>query len=211
VEEAVTVTRWTRRLLFGAVALLVPALAGCEAGFNAPTLEYHPATNGVSTVERGISISNLFVLGPQLGSTLPAGGRASVFVALESKTGDRLVKVSAPGTASSAKLSGGSVTLDPGTLVDLSGPEPSIVLTGLTNPLDGGRTVQLQLQFANAGTVSLQVPVLPNAYEYSTFSPPAVPTPTASATPTPGGSAHPSPNASGSQAGQPKTSASPSR
>ena len=36
-------TRWNRRLLFGALAVLVPVLAGCEAGFNAPTLTFHPA------------------------------------------------------------------------------------------------------------------------------------------------------------------------
>ena len=39
-------TRWSRCLLFGALAVLVPALAGCEAGLNAPTLEYHPAAFG---------------------------------------------------------------------------------------------------------------------------------------------------------------------
>ena len=35
-------TRWNRRLLFGAMAMLVPVLVGCEAGLNAPTLQYHP-------------------------------------------------------------------------------------------------------------------------------------------------------------------------
>ena len=74
-------TRWNRRLLFGAIALLVPALAGCEAGLNAPTLEYHPATFGANTVQNGISFGNLFVLGPPLGTARPAGGRAGVFLA----------------------------------------------------------------------------------------------------------------------------------
>ena len=46
IEEAVKVTRWNRRLLFGAIAVLVPALAGCEAGLNAPTLDFHPARAG---------------------------------------------------------------------------------------------------------------------------------------------------------------------
>jgi len=52
------VTRWNRRLLFGAIALLVPALAGCEAGLNAPTLEFHAASNGVTVTRNGISIDN---------------------------------------------------------------------------------------------------------------------------------------------------------
>jgi hypothetical protein len=46
------VTRWNRRLLFGAIAVLIPVLAGCEAGQDAPTLAYHPASNGVSVTER---------------------------------------------------------------------------------------------------------------------------------------------------------------
>ena len=35
-----------RRFLIGALALLIPVLAGCEAGNNAPTLEFHPAAAG---------------------------------------------------------------------------------------------------------------------------------------------------------------------
>jgi hypothetical protein len=72
------VKRWNRRLLLGAMAVLVSALAGCEAGFNAPTLEFHPASSGVSTEHNGISIDNLFVLGSPVGAELPPGGQARV-------------------------------------------------------------------------------------------------------------------------------------
>ena len=48
-------TRWNRRLLFGAIAVLVSALAGCEAGLNAPTLTFHPANFGVDTTQNGIT------------------------------------------------------------------------------------------------------------------------------------------------------------
>jgi copper(I)-binding protein len=190
------VTRWTRCLLAGAIAILVPVLAGCEAGLNAPTLEYHPASFGVSTTVDGIDIDNAFVLGPALGETLPAGGQAGAFMALSTQdSGDRLLSVSAPGTASSVTLVNGPVTLTPGALVDLNGATPEIVLNGLTTPLNGGETVQLVLAFANAGAVSLSVPVEPNAYEYATFSPP-VPSPS------------PSPSASLSAADKNKAKAS---
>jgi len=129
------VTRWNRRLLFGAIALLVPALAGCEAGLNAPTLAFHPASNGVSVVKNGITIDNVFVLGPALGSALPAGGRAGVFLALLAPDGDRLVSVTAPGSAKSVKLADGSVDLPQQQLVNLAGPAPKVVLTGLTTIL----------------------------------------------------------------------------
>jgi copper(I)-binding protein len=172
------VTRWTRRLLIGAIAILVPVLAGCEAGLNAPTLEFHPASNGVSTTVNGIELDNVFVLGPQLNQTLPAGGQAGVFLAMSSQDHDRLVSASAPGAASSVQLLSGPVTLTPGATVYLTGPAPLIVLNGLTNPLSGGEMVHLVLTFANAGVVPLVVPVEPAAYEYTTFSPP--PTPSAS-------------------------------
>jgi copper(I)-binding protein len=202
------VTRWNRRLLFGAIAVLVPVLAGCEAGNNAPTLEFHPASSGVSVIDSGISVDNAFVLGPALNATLPAGGRAGVFLALEAQNGDRLVSVSAPGAATSAQITGGSVNLAAQSLVDLSGPSPQIVLTGLTKPLTGGQTIQLVLTFATTGTITLDVPVLPRAYDYATYSPPAIPTPTASPTASASASGTASPAASGTASGSP--SASPS-
>ena len=171
-------TRWTRRLLIGAIAILVPALAGCEAGYDAPTLQYHSASSGTSTTINGIELDNVFVLGPALNQTLPAGGQAGVFLALSAQDHDQLVSASAPGTASSVQLLSGPITLSPGALVNLSGPAPLVVLNGLTSPLSGGESVRLVLIFANAGAVTLQVPVLPAAYDYATYSPP--PTPTAS-------------------------------
>jgi hypothetical protein len=186
------VTRWNRRLLFGAIALLVPALAGCEAGLNAPTLAFHPASNGVSVVKDGITIDNVFVLGSALGSALPDGGRAGVFLALLAPNGDRLVSVTAPGTAKSVKLAGGSVDLPQQQLVNLAGPTPKVVLTGLTTPLTGGQTVQLVFTFAEAGSVTLSVPVEPRAYDYATYAPPPTPKPE------PKPKAHPSATPTGS-------------
>ena len=196
--------RWNRCLLLGAMAVLVSALAGCEAGFNAPTLEFHPASSGVSTEHNGISIDNLFVLGSPVGAELPAGGQAGVFLALEAQNGDRLLAVSSPGSASSVKLADGPVDLPAQTLVNLGGPVPTIVLTGLINPLSGGDTVQLTLVFAQAGAVTLGVPVEPHSYYYATYSPPPIPTPTAQPT----GSASAGAPAPGSATASP--SASPS-
>jgi copper(I)-binding protein len=173
------VTRWNRRLLVGALIMLVPALAGCEAGYNAPTLKFHEASFGVSTIVDGINIDNVFVLGPAPGSTLQAGGQAALFMSLQAPNSDQLTSISAPGTASSVQLGNGPITLSPNTLVDLSGPSPLLTLNGLTKQLSGGDTVKLVLSFATAGTVNLTVPVEPAAYEFATYSP--APTPTASA------------------------------
>ena len=172
-------TRWTRRLLVGAIAILVPALAGCEAGQDAPTLQYHPASEGFSTVSDSIRIDNVFVLGPAPNQTLPAGGQAGVFLSLSAQNSDdKLIAVSAPATSSSVQLITGPIALPQGQVVNLSGPHPEIVLNGLTNPLSGGETVRLTFTFTNAGVVTLLVPVEPAAYEFATYFPP--PSPTAS-------------------------------
>jgi copper(I)-binding protein len=189
------VTRWNRRLLFGAMALLIPALAGCEAGFNAPTLTFHPASSGVSVMKDDITIDNVFVLGSALGSTLPAGGRAGVFMDLLATDGDRLDSVTAPGAATSVQVTGGSVDLPQQQLVDLSGPSPKVVLSGLTAPLSGGQTVQLVLNFAEAGSITLDVPVEPRAYDYASYAPPAKPKPTPKAKAHASATASPSPSA----------------
>jgi copper(I)-binding protein len=175
-----TVTPWTRRLLVGAIAIMVPALAGCEAGLNAPTLQFHPASVGNNTTAPGgITIDNAFVLGPAPGATLPAGGQAGLFLSVEAANGDTLTSIKAPGVASSVQLGNGPITLSPNNLVKLGGPAPLLTLDGLTSPLSGGETVTLYFQFANAGQVTLTVPVEPAAYDFSTYSP--APTPTTSA------------------------------
>jgi copper(I)-binding protein len=179
------VTRWNRRLLFGAMTLLLPALAGCEAGLNAPTLQYHPANFAANTIQHGISFSDLFVLDTANNGAGVAGGRAGVFLSLYAQNGDRLVSVSAPDTASSVKIAGGSVNLPADAAVNLSGPVPKVVLTGLTNPLQGGQTVTLSFKFAKAGTITIAVPVEPKSFDYATYSPPAIPNPAPSARPKP--------------------------
>ena len=169
-------TRWSRRMLFGALAVLVPALVGCEAGMDAPTLTYHPAAFGGYATHDGITIDNAFVLAPASGAAVP---RAGVFFAVTSQDGDRLVSISAPGTASAVTIAGGGITLPPQAPVDLTGPVPQVVLTGVSSQLTGGQTIPMTFTFARAGTVAMQVPVEPQSYEYATFSPPpALPTPT---------------------------------
>jgi copper(I)-binding protein len=199
------VTRWKHRMLFGALAVLAPALVGCEAGFNAPTLEFHPAAFGAYASKNGVSISNAFVLGPSPSGPEVAGGRAGVFLAITAENGDKLVSASAPGTASAVQIIGGSVRVPAAAPVTLTGPVPRVVLTGLANPLQGGDLVTLTLTFAEAGTIAMTVPVQPKAYEYATFSPPATPSPAA----TKKGKAKPPVGASASGSASPGSTASP--
>ena len=173
------------RLLLGAgvLALLVPAVAGCEAGQDAPTLEFHSASFGAHTVFNDIQITNAFVLGAPAGSTLPSGSSASLFVSLYNRgdNSDTLMSATAPQTAGSISLSGGTVALPANAApVNLTGPQPDVVLENLTKPLRGGSTIPVTFDFQHAGTVTLQVPVEAQSFQWATFSAPAA---------TPGGAA----------------------
>jgi copper(I)-binding protein len=173
-----------RRLLIVAAVALVPAVAGCEAGNNAPTLQWHYPTEGAGTAVPGthISIRNVFVLGSKESTVLPAGRSASLFFALVN-TGnpDRLLSIQAPGTATAVTIPGGSIPLTAARAVLLTGPRPRAVLTGLTRPVATGTVITLVLNFKKAGTVRLRVPVLAGSPQFATFSPPPVPTPTPTA------------------------------
>jgi hypothetical protein len=191
-----------RRLFVAAVAALIPALAGCEAGANAPTQQWHPPTNGAGTVVHGIDIRDMFVLGASPPAALAAGQSAGLFLALyNTGSPDRLLSMSAPGTATSVQLPGGTVSLAPGKEILLSGPEPKVILTGLTRELPGGGALRVVMNFQNAGRVVLNVPVLAQAQYYSTFSPAPSPSPspkatrTGKATATPGATSTPGPSA----------------
>ncbi len=163
-----------RRILIGALALLVPALAGCEAGNNAPTLEFHPAANGAYGTADAVTVDNAFILGGRNNTLLASGSSASMFLYLYNGSGsaDKLLSVSAPGTATSVQIAGGSVTVPATGAADLSGPEPQIVLHDLTSALASGKTVTVDLTFQNAGALSLTVPVQGRTSYYSSYSPP---------------------------------------
>jgi periplasmic copper chaperone A len=176
-------------LLAGTVAtLVVLALAGCEAGADAPTQEFHPASSGASKVVGGISISDVFVLAAPNGSSLPQGSQASMFMGLfnNGSSSDQLVSVTTS-AARSVSINGGSVTLPSDEGVNLTGPQPQIVLEGLSQSLTGGQAIDVTLNFANIGPVTLDVPVEPQSFYYSSLDQPTAtptPAPSISATPT---------------------------
>ena len=182
-------SHWTagpRRLVVLAIAALIPALAGCEAGNNAPTQEWHQPTDGAGIVHDNIAIRNVFVLGAPLGATLPAGQSAGLFLALiNDGSPDKLLSITAPGTANRVALPGGAVRLASQQAVLLTGPVPQVILEDLTRPLAGGGSVRLVMNFQNAASVTLNVPVMPQAQYYSTFSPAPGPTPSPSVSPSP--------------------------
>jgi copper(I)-binding protein len=222
-EEAFAVIRASSgktaagRLLLGAgvLALLIPAIAGCEAGADAPTLEFHSASSGAHTVFNGIQVTNAFVLAAPTGSSLPSGSSAGLFVSLYNRndSSDTLMSATAAGWAANVSLSGGTVPIPSNSApVNLTGPQPQVVLENLTKSLSGGTTIPVTFVFEHAGKLTLQVPVEPQSFFWATYSAPAAspagaavhskqtatPITGASSTATPSGTATPAGGASAS-------------
>jgi len=193
-----------RRLLIGAVAVLIPVLAGCEAGNNAPTLEFHPAANGAYDTAASISVIDAFILGGPDDTPLAPGSSASMFLTVYNgaSSADKLVSAAAPGTAGSVQLTGGSLTIPAQASTDLAGPVPKVVLQDLTSALPSGHTVPVVLTFQNAGVMTLSVPVEAQSAYYSSYSPPP---PSAS----PGKGAKPGASGAATPSATPSAKASP--
>jgi copper(I)-binding protein len=194
---------YSRRVLIAVAAALIPMIAGCEAGTNAPSLHWHQPTDGTYHAIGAITISNAFVLGAPIGAALPIGQNAGLFLGLVNiGKPDKLLSISAPGTAQSVRLPGSQVVLATQRAVLLTGPAPTVVLENLLRPLTGGSIITITLTFQNAGTVTLKVPVMPRAQFYTTLQPAPAPT-----TPSPKA---PSPSSSTSQSKSASPSPSPS-
>ena len=177
-----------RGLAAVAAASLIPAIAGCEAGANAPTQQWHQPTPGASAiVNNTLRINNMFVLGPAPGFSLPRGASAGVFLALTNNgIPDRLLSITAPFAATSVRVPVGGISLGHQQSLFLTGPSPRVLLVRLTRVLTGGQYIRVNMNFQNAGHVSLLVPVMPRAAFYGTFSPaPLLLRPNIPASPTP--------------------------
>jgi copper(I)-binding protein len=84
-----------------------------------------------------------------------------------------------PGASGSSAPAGAPPVAPPST-------SSKVILRGLTKAYSGGETVRLTLRFQQAGTISLNIPVVPRNGYYGTYSPaPALPTPSATPPPAP--------------------------
>jgi hypothetical protein len=172
-----------RRLVLVAALALVPVLAGCEAGTDAPTQAFHyPTDTAGKVVGHYLSVLNVFVLGSSLGSSLAKGHNAALFLNLvNTGPADRLVSITAPASADSVTLPAGGVPIgSQQSVLTLSGPRPAAYLKDLTRTLRNGTDITIVLHFLKEGPVQLQVPVMPRATHFTTYGPPPSPSPSGS-------------------------------
>ncbi|MFG1753459.1 copper chaperone PCu(A)C [Streptosporangium sandarakinum] len=194
-------TRNSRRWAIAAAAFLAaaPVLAGCGTGEDANTSKpYHP-TEAVTVRQNGIDISQAFFLGPEPGSKIQAGGAIPLYMSLvnSARTADQLVGVGIDPAVGTAKIPA-PVELKTGQGVRIGTPTPTIVVEGLKQPLGGGESIKIQLQFANAGIIPVTVPVITRSREFATLAPApgGDQSSTPSASPSEGATASPSPSPS---------------
>jgi hypothetical protein len=189
----VTSTSRGRVIAIAAFLAASPALAACGAGFDANTnAPYSPTDAGVliqdsasgkSYGKNGVMISQAFILGPNSGEQIAAGGSAPLYLAMLSESGnDSLTAITPDAAMASSVKTAGPVQLTP----DALAKTPNVLVEGLKKPLRGGESVRLTLKFQNAGDITLTVPVVTRSREFATL-PPApgtpIPAPTPSAAP----------------------------
>ncbi|MFJ2030564.1 copper chaperone PCu(A)C [Streptosporangium sp. NPDC087985] len=180
------VTRNRRHWAIAAAAFLAaaPVLAGCGAGFDAITNTPYSPTEALTAKVKGINVAQAFFLGPDSGATLPAGGATPLYLSLvnSNQADDRLLGVGVDPAVGTAKVTE-PVDLPFQKLVSIGKPTPTILIEGLQKPLAGGESIDVQLQFANAGLVPLTIPVVTRSREFTQLpqAPSAAPAPSATA------------------------------
>ncbi|WP_214413798.1 copper chaperone PCu(A)C [Sphaerisporangium fuscum] len=190
-------TSTSRRRVIIVTALLAaaPALAACGAGTDANTnTAYAPTeanvlidSNGTTKTygRNGIKIAQAFLLGPDAGSQIAAGGSIPLYLSMVNygTNADTLQGVAVADQSASSVQSPGPIALPPGRLVNTGRPVSQVIVQGTQKPLYGGENVRLSLKFTNAGDIEMTVPVVTRSREYTALSPAPSTPPSTSATP----------------------------
>ncbi|TDD18325.1 copper chaperone PCu(A)C, partial [Nonomuraea diastatica] len=152
-------------------------IAGCGAGFDATTNQPYAPNEAQVLIEkgaygtRGIHIPQAFILGPDPGAQLAWRGSAPIYLNIlnKSDTPDTLQTITAGGMGE-VKVTA-PIQLPVGQLVNTGKPTPQIMLESIPKSLRGGESIKLDLQFAKAGVVSMNVPVVTRSREYQDYPP----------------------------------------
>ncbi|GGK99620.1 hypothetical protein Ppa06_68020 [Planomonospora parontospora subsp. parontospora] len=163
--------RSTIRALCVAVLLLAACACGNEDDFGVSTEEFAPNT-GANEIINDMYVRNAFIIGSPEGESLPPGSSLPLYVTLVNQRTepDRLVSVSASPTFKGFQVRGGGLELPVRQPVG-GDVNPQALLTGSTGDLRSGIYLPVSFQFQDAGTVQMQVPVLPPSQWRATYSP----------------------------------------
>ncbi|WP_440097750.1 hypothetical protein [Streptosporangium sp. H16] len=163
--------RSTTSTLCAAVLLLAACACGKEGDAGFSTEEFAPNT-GANEIVNDVYVRNAFVIGGPAGEPLPPGSGVPLYVTLVNQRTepDRLVSVSASPTFEGFRVRGGGLDLPVRQPVG-GDVNPQALLTGSTGDLRSGTYLPVSFRFQDAGTVRVQVPVLPPSQWRATYSP----------------------------------------
>lgn len=146
----------------------VIAVGGCSAGQVTETDTQVAAVNGASDNAQDVAVRNASLSFPAAGTSYPAGSSAPLEVFIANEGGDdELVRVTSP-YAQSADIQG-ETALPQGTALHGTGEaqatppneqrQVDITLNGFTQEINPGLVIPVTFEFANAGPVTIQVPI----------------------------------------------------
>lgn len=167
-------------------------LTGCGAGQVASTTSQVAAVNGGAASQSQVSLRDVVMVYPPTdNATWPAGSDVPLSFTLSNTADapDTLERVSTP-AAASVEVSGTTTIPSRAAVVALEGGQGSpqgadpsaagtapgtalfagtleVTLKGLTQPITSGLTAQVTFTFANAGDISVPVPIAAAEYERS--------------------------------------------
>lgn len=200
--------RVRRTATAAALALaLAPGLAACGATADAPTLKYYAPADGVLGSLGDIRALNVLVVVPAAGASGP--GVMSMSLVNQGQQADTLAGVTVAGQP--AQVTGETQLPAMQGSIRVGGPDAKTQVVVSTAPKPG-TLVPVQLQLQQAGTLSLQVPVVEASGYYNRYVAPsaeASPSPSASASASPASTGTPAP-AQASPSGSPATGANSS-
>jgi copper(I)-binding protein len=182
-----------------ALALGLPAVAGCAAGQNTVTERERttPFAQGVDLgaihvrAMRVVSAGVVTTSGATLGANAGTQGYLTMTVTNEGQRPDTLTNVSLVQGGQVTPSGTGSVTVQPQHVLVLglptgSGGAPTLKISGASKPLVPGTIVTLRLSFQNAGDTTVSVPVVDRAEAGTTATASPPDTSAGNRSPTPG-------------------------
>lgn len=178
------------------VFAVAPMVSACGAGRNPQSALPTQLAEGVNASVHQVDIRNVFILGPDPGQRLAAGGSAPLYAWFvnHGSSPDRLVAVDAPGVAQSVEITGGSLDLPPAQLVSTAqaagtpaqGATASGTPTPGRTPTPGASAARKPVTRKPVPTVTVTKPVPGRRAPGASATATPVPGAPASGTPTPG-------------------------
>jgi hypothetical protein len=156
----VAVTTLRSRFTLAAVALVVPALAGCGTNFNAPTDQVYNPARGVNDRSGEVDVLDALVVSPGDGT----GTVVATLVNNDVANDDKLLKVTVDGTDAHINAAAGDADIP-------AGGHNNLGISGAVSASSGqivaGTFVDVTFTFERAEAITVEAPVVPHEGDFA--------------------------------------------